>query len=118
MPSPICLLTEIPDAAWESLLPQLIHNKSAGSFALCCRKLRRQVQQGTKELSLSFRPHAALEGVDALPAHFPGCTGIKISLNEGQQVLALSALPVLARCVAGSNINKQYTILLLNGTGL
>jgi hypothetical protein len=56
--------------------------------------------QGTRELSLSFQPTAAVEGVDALPTHFPGCTDIKISLEEGPQVFALSALPVLARWVS------------------
>jgi hypothetical protein len=91
------LLTEIPDAAWESLLPQLIESNSAGLVALCCRQLRRQVQQGTQHLSLSFKPDVAVEGVDALPEHFPGCKEISIKLKEGKHVEVLSTLPLLAR---------------------
>jgi hypothetical protein len=64
------------------------------------------VQQGTRQLSVFFQPTAAVEGVDALPTHFPGCTDIKISLEARQQVFVLSALPVLARWVADSTVQQ------------
>lgn len=101
MPPALCFLTEIPDAAWESLLPQLIKNKVAGAVALCCKLLRNQVQRGTKELCLSFGTNTAAAGLDTLPEHFPGCKKLRITVKQLEQIAVLSALPVLARWVAG-----------------
>jgi hypothetical protein len=98
MPRSTCLLTDIPDAAWEALLPLLFENNTAGSVALCCRQLRHQVQQGyTQQLPLAFDTDAAIEGVDALPDRFPNCTEISIDVHDGEQIAVLSALPVLSR---------------------
>jgi hypothetical protein len=98
MPRSTCLLTDIPDAAWGSLLPLLIKNKTAGFVALCCRKLRHNVQQGIQQLSLPFGySNAVVEDLDALPNHFPKCTEIDIDVHEGAQIVVLSALPVLSR---------------------
>jgi hypothetical protein len=111
-PPPLSLLTEIPDAAWESLLPQLVEDDTAASVALCCKRLRHQVQRGTQKLTLSFQPESAVEGLDALPERFPGCTTVQIYAGVQQQVPVLAALPLLARGVARSPVPVRHCTAL------
>lgn len=99
-------LEQLDEDAWaQTLLPKLHTSGSAANVALTCCHLRALVHGNLSSLKFGLHltglnPVQIEQWTAPLPAHFPKCLTVKVSLGpDGSYVSAASLLPALSRQV-------------------